>query len=167
MCPARISRRRFYATVSLVSCGCMAVLLACAATSSCRQFGYKGGRITVGMAMYRVIIVCWEDESADSELTTGFFVDDVSSARFTDGGAWLPVYIRATVGFRAYVIPVWMGIAFRAMSSVICALMWRRFKARLKVATLYCIGCGYCLLGNTSGCCPECGERVPTRACAR
>jgi hypothetical protein len=59
------------------------------------------------------------------------------------------------------------GNRFRAPCwLVVCGLLvllawWVRIKSRIGTGEPRCVNCGYNLLGNTSGICPECGTPVP------
>ena len=59
------------------------------------------------------------------------------------------------------VVPMW---AIVLLSGTTCGLStWRRMRDRLPNTSSRCTTCGYCLTGNTSGVCPECGMPVAER----
>ena len=53
-------------------------------------------------------------------------------------------------------LPVWLVLVIAAIPTVLCCYLRRKLRRRVG-----CCQCGYNLLGNVSGICPECGESVP------
>lgn len=59
---------------------------------------------------------------------------------------------------RLLVLPLWL-IAVGSIAGLVCSLATLRRLARRPLAG-YCIRCGYCMKGNMTGRCPECGRAV-------
>ena len=79
----------------------------------------------------------------------------------------LPSGLTSTYGFRGWeftfgprgrlvILPIWIIFTATALTTLGCALLcrWRGRRG-------HCFECGYCLTGNTSGVCPECGAEAP------
>jgi len=61
---------------------------------------------------------------------------------------------------RGICVPLWlMTIVFAAYPAIV--LVYRPLRTRLRVWRGRCPSCGYDLMGNQSGVCPECGSRCP------
>lgn len=63
---------------------------------------------------------------------------------FSWGSPWRPI-----------VIPMWTIFLTALAVTTICAL-----RSRWRLRRGYCAECDYCLTGNTSGVCPECGAAI-------
>ena len=61
-----------------------------------------------------------------------------------------------SAGLRIVTIPLWMPILAFAIPT---ALTWRAHSLSFRRPGC-CRNCGYNLIGNTSGVCPECGEKI-------
>jgi hypothetical protein len=61
-------------------------------------------------------------------------------------------------------IPLWLVNILLAAALAGLVYAGRRSRRRRRLRHVCCIECGYSLVGNTSGVCPECGSPVPDRA---
>lgn len=59
------------------------------------------------------------------------------------------------------IIPFWLVVA---VFSPFAFVQWRRTLRALRIPLNHCPTCRYCLTGNTSGICPECGGKVMAMA---
>ena len=57
------------------------------------------------------------------------------------------------------ILPYWIGVIVFASATFLLGRVNRRIV--VDAEAMGCIGCGYCLNGNTSGTCPECGTMIP------
>ena len=68
------------------------------------------------------------------------------------------------LGLPFYGLPVAVVLLFVAISlstaGIAARWSWVRDERRFRVNTFRCIKCGYNLVGNTSGVCPECGAAI-------
>lgn len=68
--------------------------------------------------------------------------------------AWTLIYGNSILDYRLGVMAIVGLIASSA--SAVALVIWQRFRPPLQGP--YCPGCGYCLIGTGSDCCPECGR---------
>jgi hypothetical protein len=57
---------------------------------------------------------------------------------------------------RSVILPLWMVFCAMVGGAVLCGWL-SRFRRRRS----HCAECDYCLTGNTTGICPECGAAIP------
>lgn len=78
----------------------------------------------------------------------------------------VPSGLDSTYGFRGchiefgqwdntVILPMWMSFSMAVLGTGFCAWM-----SRWRLRRGFCSECDYCLTGNTSGVCPECGSAV-------
>ena len=145
---------------------CALVLVAWAVSSLGYVFGYRGGGVSLGSWFGSVFF----GHAEHDDTTSGRFV----WRRFTPVGElpvrdrlfshWWPRWeIQETLHPRTPYeprlantvwVPLWILFVVLAVPTV---LLWRSDR---KPPPGRCQRCGYNLTGNTSGICPECGERV-------
>ena len=61
-------------------------------------------------------------------------------------------------GYPVYIVPLWLCAAVPATFLFVSGM-----RARRSTGPLHCRTCGYSLVGNTSGRCPECGTAICDR----
>ena len=136
------STERKLAVAGLVLCAAIVV----AFLLSIRwQYGYAGRTAAFTFTHGAVIVVA---PGAPRPRGTGFWA---SSVRPRLSG-WVQVFNTAYI--KAIRIPLWM--LFLPIAAV-SLLAWRRARMRRPG---HCLNCGYDLIGNVSGVCPECGKEV-------
>lgn len=80
-------------------------------------------------------------------------VDQMNLARPSKKGwvaSWQPV-----TGVRVIAVSCWLFLPLLAVTS---GFLW--YRDRRRIPRGHCQACGYNLTGNTSGVCPECGQRI-------
>lgn len=62
------------------------------------------------------------------------------------------------------IVPLWLVVLLSLMLPALWMRRLRRESARKRRRMNQCIACGYSLMGNTSGTCPECGSPITQKA---
>ena len=109
------------------------------------RYGYAGRAAAFTFAHGAVTFVA---PGAPRPRGTGFWASSVSPSV----SGWAKVIYTGYV--KAIHIPLWMPFLPIAAASL---LAWRRARMRRPG---HCRNCGYDLMGNVSGVCPECGKEV-------
>lgn len=140
--------------VGLILCIALAVAFT---LSRWYSLAYRAGRYEGGLAAGRVLFRVFDRPPSTKE---GLRVASIRAWRWwvKRSDAFFLNPDDTLVGFRSWAYPLW--IVFVPVAAVTGVLWWR---ARHK-DPLSCAFCGYCLIGNVSGRCPECGAAVPRKA---
>jgi hypothetical protein len=105
---------------------------------------------TTGRSAHRLQKGCWCYTSHAQSLAREDWVTVIMPMK---GTWWFPVIHRRP--FTMIILPLWIPFLIIAVPP---AHFWWRDRRRIPLNC--CQGCGYDLMGNVSGVCPECGKRI-------
>jgi hypothetical protein len=101
------------------------------------------------------VVVAWSPRVEHAALRHSR-VDGIVVDRSFDFGFRLPSIEDLGAGMHVYTCPMWL--LFLPAATGTCCVWLHRRSARRRIVQPACPVCGYCLRGNESGRCPECGH---------
>lgn len=134
------------------------VLLIWIVSAKCTIGIVSGRRLAV--SLYRGDLhVTWSSYGVTRAAFRHFLIEGIHVRRDFDFGLGLPAFrVFGNGDMWTCSLPLWM--LFVATSAVTAGVWIRHHRARGSTELPACPACGYCLKGNVSGRCPECGHVV-------
>lgn len=142
-------------TIAAFVAAALATATAWALTASGRGLAYYDGGKTICEVGYGCVTYARFTPSVIN-YEPGF------SSRSYDSMRWWPKLLLESRDLVVVAIPLWIPLALFATPPAFA--LWSTRLRRLRIEAGRCPRCGYDLAGNTTGVCPECGNKIGSAA---